>query len=189
MIVEAELELPEILIPAARIQGRVAELGAEILRDYAGQELLLVVLLKGAFVFAADLLRSLPRPLQVEFMTVRSYRGQESGGALTIVQDLAGEIRGRHLLLVEDIVDTGRTLHALLPQLQQRQPASLAVCALLDKPSRRLCPVPVRYVGFEIADRFVVGYGLDHEQHYRQLPYLGLLPAAPGKEEGGHGQG
>ncbi len=167
--------VPHPLISEARIKSRVAELGALISRDYAGKELLLVVILKGAFVFAADLLRALVGPVRVEFMTAASYLGHESSGEVRILQNLTLPVQGRHLLLVEDIVDTGFTLSRLLGLLQEREPQSLAVCSLLSKPSRRIIPVEVRYLGFEIEDRFVVGYGLDCEQEYRQLPYLAEL--------------
>lgn len=169
---------PEILISEARIKSRVAELGSRIAQDYAGRELLLVVLLKGAFLFAADLARAISSPLQIEFITVSSYRGQESSGEVAIVRDLGCVVAGRELLLVEDIVDTGLTLARVIAHLQERQPRSLAVCSLLSKPSRRLTEIAIPYLGFEVEDRFVVGYGLDYEQQYRQLPYLGVL--APG---------
>lgn len=168
----------EMLFSEVQIKARIGELARLISQDYAEKDLLLVVLLKGAFVFAADLIRVLQIPVQIEFMTVSSYRGGESSGELRIVQDLAIEVKGRHLLLVEDIVDTGLTLSRVIELLASRQPLSLAICSLLSKPSRRLTAVEVDYLGFTIGDLFVVGYGLDCDQQYRQLPYLTELRLA-----------
>lgn len=169
----------EVLISASQIERRVNELGAQITRDYAGREPLLVGVLKGVAPFMADLMRHIALPLSVDFMTISSYEGDRSG-AVRIVQDLTENIEGRDVLVVEDIVDTGMTLHSLMRLLEARGPASLAVCALLDKRARRLVETPLAYVGFEIPDEFVVGYGLDYRQRFRNLPFVATLrPEVP----------
>jgi hypoxanthine phosphoribosyltransferase len=160
-----------MLFTASEIERRVNELGAEIARDYAGKEPLLVGVLKGVTCFMADLMRHISLPLSVDFMAISSYDGDRSG-AVRIVQDLSENIEGRDVLIVEDIVDTGMTLNHLMRQLQARGPASLRVVALLDKRVRRLVDVPLDYVGFEVPDEFVVGYGLDHAQRFRNLPFI-----------------
>lgn len=164
----------EVLISASEIERRVNELGVEIARDYAGKDVLFIGVLKGVTCFMADLMRHTALPIAVDFMTISSYEGDRSG-AVRIVQDLTENISGRDVLIVEDIVDTGMTLNHLMRQLQAREPGSLRVAALLDKRVRRLVEVPLDYVGFEIPDEFVVGYGLDYRQHFRNLPFVATL--------------
>ena len=165
--------LADIVVGPEELQDRVRELAAEVSRDYAGQDLFLIGVLKGAVVFLSDLMRNLDVPCEVDFMAVSSYGSQmESSGVVRILKDLESSIEGRHVLIVEGIVDSGLTLGYLLRSLKVRNPASLHVCALMVKPRRRRMELPVRYVGFQIADRFVVGYGLDLNQRYRQLPYV-----------------
>jgi hypoxanthine phosphoribosyltransferase len=167
---------PEELISAEKIRERVRELGAQIAHDYAGQSLVLLCVLKGSFVFAADLARAIDAPLRIEFLGVRSYGDDtRSSGVVQITQDLTKPITGDHVLLVEDIVDTGLTLSYLREQLLTRGPASVKVCALLHKPARSVKPVYIDYLGFTIEDMFVIGYGLDHAERYRNLPYVGVL--------------
>ena len=167
---------PEVLIDAARISARVAELGAEVRGWYGPQDVITVVgVLKGSFLFMADLVRAIEGPVNCEFLGVSSYVGTHSSGAVQITHDLRADIASRHVLLVEDIVDTGLTLEYLRRTLEARNPASLRVIALLDKPSRRQVEVVVDRVGFEIPDLFVVGYGLDLDQLYRNLPYIGVF--------------
>ncbi len=166
----------ETLLDEATIQGRIAELGVEIARDYAEREPLVVCVLKGGFIFLADLVRHLDFPLALDFMAVSSYgAGTHSSGVVRILKDLETPIEGRDVLVVEDIVDSGLTLHYLMRNLASRRPASLEVCALLTKPARREIDVPIRYVGFEIPDRFVVGYGLDYAERYRNLRTIGVV--------------
>ncbi len=168
----------EILVQADELQHRVRELGAEISRDYAGRELLLIGVLKGAVFFLSDLMRELEVSCEVDFMAVASYgSATKSSGVVRILKDLDAVIAGRHVLIVEDIVDSGLTLQYLLRNLRSRDPASLEVCALLIKPSRRQVDLHARYVGFEIPDRFAIGYGLDHGERYRNLPYVAALNA------------
>jgi len=164
----------EVLISASELERRVGELGAEISRDYRGLEPLLVGVLKGVTCFMADLMRHISLPLAVDYMAISSYEG-ERGESVRIVKDLDESLAGRHVLVVEDIVDTGMTLNTLLQDLRSRSPASLRVCALLDKRVRRLADVPIDYVGFEVPDEFVVGYGLDFRQKYRNLPFIATL--------------
>jgi hypoxanthine phosphoribosyltransferase len=164
------------LLSSESIAERVRELGASITRDYEGRSLVLVCILKGSFIFAADLVRAIGVPVRVEFLGVRSYgQGTTSSGVVQITQDLNNPIEGEDVLLVEDIVDTGLTIAHLLDLLRTRLPRSLKVCALLQKPSRLCTPVPIEYLGFTIEDRFVVGYGLDRAEAYRNLPYIGIL--------------
>jgi hypoxanthine phosphoribosyltransferase len=166
----------EILVQADDLQRRVRELGADITRDYQGRELLLVGVLKGAVFFLSDLMRAIDVPCEVDFMAVASYgSATDSSGVVRILKDLDVVIEGRDVLIVEDIVDSGLTLHYLLRNLGARAPRSLEVCALLTKPERRKVDLPTRYVGFEIPNRFVVGYGLDHAERYRNLPYVAAL--------------
>ncbi len=162
--------MARILIHRRAIRKRVSELGAAISQDYASEELVAVAILKGAAIFAADLLRYITVPLSVEFMEVRSYNGTESTNQIRVIKDLQGPVEGKNLLLVEDIVDTGLTLSHLTERLRARNPRTLRVCALLDKPERRLVPVSIDYVGFSIPNAFVVGYGLDYQGQYRNLP-------------------
>lgn len=167
---------PAELLSAEQIRERVRALGAEIAREYAGKSLVLLCVLKGSFVFAADLARAIDLPLRIEFLGVRSYGDDtRSSGVVQITQDLTRPIAGDHVLLVEDIVDTGLTLSYLREQLLARMPASVKLCALLHKPSRTVKPVEIEYLGFTVDDVFVVGYGLDHAERYRNLPYVGVL--------------
>lgn len=166
----------EPLIHAETIARRVAEIGRDVTREAAGRPLLVVGVLTGAAVFVADLIRAIEGPLAVDFVAVSSYGDSErSSGEVRLLKDLTATVSGRRVLLVEDIVDTGQTLQFLLELLSARSPESLDVCALLDKPSRRLVDVSVRHRGFEIEDRFVVGYGLDASGLYRNLPHIGVL--------------
>ena len=166
----------ETLVGAEDLQRRVGELGAEINRDYAGRDLVMIGVLKGAVLFLADLMRELEIPCEVDFMAVSSYgSATDSSGVVRILKDLDASIAGRDVLLVEDIVDSGLTLHYLLKNLRARDPGSLEVCALLTKPERRRVDLPIRYVGFEIPNRFAIGYGLDHDQRYRNLGYVAAL--------------
>jgi hypoxanthine phosphoribosyltransferase len=168
----------EILVPADRLQARVAELGREITADYAGRDLLLVGVLKGAIFFLSDLMRAIEVPVEVDFMAVASYGSStKSSGVVRILKDLDAAIEGRDVLIVEDIVDSGLTLQYLLRNLGARNPASLEVCALLTKPARRKVDLPSRYVGFEIPNTFAIGYGLDHAERYRNLPFVASLRA------------
>jgi hypoxanthine phosphoribosyltransferase len=167
-----------VLYSAESIATRVRELGALITRDYAGRSLVILPVLKGSFVFAADLIRCIDLPLRVEFLGVASYgSGTRSTGVVQITQDVTAPIAGEDIILVEDIVDTGLTIDYLLRQLHTRGPNSLKVCALLHKPSRAEVQVNIDYLGFTIDDEFVVGYGLDHAQAYRNLPHLSVLAA------------
>lgn len=168
--------MTQVLYTRHQIQTRVTELGAQISRDYAGRELLVLVILKGSFVFAADLIRAISLELRVEFMGLMSYgAATQSTGQVQITQDLTTSIADRDLLIVEDIVDTGLTLDYLLQQLRTRQPRSVRLCALLHKPARTRVQVPIDYLGFVIDDVFVVGYGMDHGERYRHLPELVVL--------------
>jgi hypoxanthine phosphoribosyltransferase len=172
---------PEVreLISAQRIEERVAELAAQITREYAGGTLVLLSVLKGSFVFAADLARAIALPIRIEFLGVRSYGADtKSSGVVQITQDLTRPVDGDHVLLVEDIVDTGLTLSYLREQLRSRNPASVKVAALLHKPARIQREVEIDYLGFTIDDVFVVGYGLDYAERYRNLPFLGVLDAS-----------
>jgi hypoxanthine phosphoribosyltransferase len=163
----------DILVPAQQLERRVRELAAEISRDYAGRDLVLVGVLKGAVFFLSDLMRQLEIPVEVDFMAVASYgSATKSSGVVRILKDLDAAIEGRDVLIVEDIVDSGLTLQYLLRNLAGRNPSSLEVCALLIKPERRKVDLRTRYVGFEIPNRFAIGYGLDHGERYRNLPYV-----------------
>src|SRR3712207_5948018 len=166
----------EILVQPDDLQRRVKELGAEITRDYAGKEPLLIGVLKGAVFFLSDLMRQIDVPCKLDFMAVASYGdATESSGVVRILKELDTPIEGRHVLIVEDIVDSGLTLQYLMKNLRSRRPASLEVCALLTKPARREAEVSAKYIGFEIPNRFVIGYGLDHAERYRNLPYVAAL--------------
>ncbi|PKO20876.1 MAG: hypoxanthine phosphoribosyltransferase [Chloroflexi bacterium HGW-Chloroflexi-1] len=168
--------IAEILIPADTLQARIAELGAEISKDYAGQDLLLLSVLKGSVLFIADLMRQITVPHAIDFMATSSYGGgQMSSGAVQILKDLDAPIEGRNVLVIEDIIDTGHTLDYLVRLLQVRRPKSLRICTLLNKPSRREVAVQVDYIGFDIPNKFVLGYGLDFNQLYRNLPYIAVL--------------
>lgn len=166
----------ETLIPAERLQARIAEVGEEISRDYGGQEIVLICVLKGSMMFTSDLMRHLRCPVVVDYVAVSSYGNATStSGVVRIQKDVEENLSGRHVLVVEDIVDSGLTLSYLLEHLRLRNPASLKVCCLLDKPDRRRVPVHVDYLGFVIEDRFVIGYGLDYDEHYRNLGYIGVM--------------
>jgi hypoxanthine phosphoribosyltransferase len=167
---------PTELLSSATIAARVQELGAQIKADYANRSLVLLCVLKGSFMFAADLARAVDLPLRVEFLGVRSYGDDtRSSGVVQITQDITKPIAGENVLIVEDIVDTGLTLSYLKEQLMARSPASVKICALLHKPARSVRPVDIDYLGFTVDDVFVVGYGLDHAERYRNLPYVGVL--------------
>jgi len=167
-------DIERVLITASQIERRVGELGAQISRDYTGEGLVLVGVLKGVLCFMADLLRHISLPVSIDFLAISSYES-DSSGPLSMLKDLDLNIEQRHVLLVEDIVDTGMTLNRVLEHLWAQQPASLKVCCLLDKRARRLVDVPLDYIGFEIPDEFVVGYGLDYQQRYRNLPFIAVL--------------
>jgi hypoxanthine phosphoribosyltransferase len=168
--------LGETLVPAEDLQRRVEELSAEISRDYEGRDLVMIGVLKGAVLFLGDLMRNLTVPCEIDFMAVSSYGSStDSSGVVRILKDLDASIEGRDVLIVEDIIDSGLTLQYLLRNLRARSPRSLEVCALLTKPERRRVELPIRYVGFEIPDRYVVGYGLDYAQKYRNLEYVAVL--------------
>lgn len=174
-----EKDIEQILLNEKELATCVQRLAAEINRDYEGKEPVLVGILQGSFVFLADLVREITLPIRVEFMSVSSYLGAaESSGNVNIRLDLSEDIAGRDVILVEDILDSGRTMSELLPRLRERKPASLKLCVLLNKPSRRVVDIPVDYCGQDIPDAFVVGYGLDYDQKYRNLPYLGILKPA-----------
>jgi hypoxanthine phosphoribosyltransferase len=176
MKTELERAVDEVLIDADVLRGRIAELGEEISAYYEGRDLLLIGVLKGAVFFMADLMRHLTVPCEVDFMAISSYGAQtDSSGVVRILKDLDINIEGRNVLVVEDIIDSGLTLSYLMRNLESREPASLEVVALLTKPARREIDVPVRWVGFEIPNRFVIGYGLDFAERYRNLPYVGVL--------------
>jgi len=170
----------EILVQADELRNRVRELGVQITEDYADRDLVLVGVLKGAVFFLSDLMRAIDVPCEVDFMAVASYgSATDSSGVVRILKDLDAAIEGRDVLIVEDIVDSGLTLSYLLRTLHARDPASLEVCALLTKPERRKVDLPIRYTGFEIPNRFAIGYGLDHGERFRNLPYVAVLQDQP----------
>jgi hypoxanthine phosphoribosyltransferase len=174
MTIHADVE--EVLLSAEQLSERVAALGVQLRADYADRDPILIGVLKGSIVFVADLIREMQIPLSIDLMEVSSYgSGTESSGQVRILKDLKGSIEGRHVLVVEDIIDTGLTLNYLLRYLGERAPASLSVCCLLDKPARRVAEIEIDYRGFTIPDRFVIGYGLDYDERYRNLPYIGVL--------------
>jgi len=170
-------DVGEILITEEELQARIAELGKAISADYQGKDLLAVCILRGAAIFLSDLIRQITVPHEMDFMAVSSYGGTrtESSGVVRILMDLKTSIEGRDVLIVEDIVDTGLTLSYIIANLKTRRPASLRACVLLNKYERRKVPVPLDYVGFDIPDKFVVGYGLDYDEKYRNLPFIGVL--------------
>ncbi|MBZ0117461.1 MAG: hypoxanthine phosphoribosyltransferase [Sandaracinaceae bacterium] len=168
------------LIDAAAIQSRVAELGKKITESYRGKELVLVPVLKGSFVFAADLARAIDLPLSIDFFGCRSYDGGSTSGVVQTTLDLTRPIEGKDVIVVEDIVDTGLTMTYMLEMLETRRPASLKLASLLHKPARTRVPVTIDYLGFTIDDVFVVGYGLDFDEHYRNLPFLGVVEKSGG---------
>jgi hypoxanthine phosphoribosyltransferase len=165
----------EVLLSEEQLRRRIAEVGADITRDYAGKPLKLVGVLKGSFMFLADLSRAIDLPIKLDFIGTSSYQGTKSSGVVRITNDLSRPIEGEHVLLVEDIVDTGLTMKYLLENLATRRPASVKVCALLEKPARAQVKIPIDYRGFEIPDSFVVGYGLDWDGRLRNLPYIGVV--------------
>ena len=177
-------DIQRTLFSQEEIDRRLDELAAEINRDYAGKEPMLISVLRGSFVFMADLTRKITLPCTVDFMAVSSYgKGTTSSGQVQITKDLSDDIEGKDILVVEDILDSGNTLSYLMKLLQARHPASIRLCTLLDKPERRVVPVQADYVGFTIPDEFVVGYGLDYAEKYRNLPYIGVLkPSVYGGE-------
>lgn len=169
-------DVEKILFSQEQLQARVRELGAQITRDYAGKEVAVAAILRGSYVFMADLTRAIELPITVDFMSVSSYgSGTSSSGQVEIKKDLSDPIEGKELLIVEDILDSGNTLYYLSDVLRARKPASIRICTLLDKPDRRSRPIRADYVGFTIPDAFVVGYGLDYDEKYRNLPYIGIL--------------
>ena len=170
-------DIAKILISEEQLQAKVAELGAQISRDYEGKDLLLVSILKGSVVFMADLMRAITEPCSIDFMVVSSYGGANttSTGLVKIVKDLDQDLSGKDVLIVEDILDTGVTLSNLVPMLKMRNPNSVKICTILDKPSRRKADIQPDYEGFQVPDEFVVGYGLDYDEKYRNLPYVGVL--------------
>jgi hypoxanthine phosphoribosyltransferase len=175
--VDLQSDVGEVLVSEEQIQAKVRELGARISVDYAGRQLTLVSVLKGSLPFMADLMRSITVPVRIDLMEVSSYGGSstESSGLVRILKDLSASIADEDVLLVEDIIDTGLTLNYLVRYLRGKGPASLRICTLLDKPARRLVEIPVDYTGFTIEDRFVVGYGLDYDEQYRNLPHIAVL--------------
>jgi hypoxanthine phosphoribosyltransferase len=170
-------DVGEVLVDENEIQAKVTELGARISSDYAGRQLTLVSVLKGSLPFMADLMRAIPSPVRIDLMEVSSYGGTttESSGLVRILKDLSATIEGEDVLIVEDIIDTGLTLNYLVRYLRGKNPKSLRICTLLDKPARRLVDIPVDYIGFTIPDQFVVGYGLDYGELYRNLRFVGVL--------------
>ena len=170
-------DIDHILVSEEELKAKVAELGAKISADYEGKDLLLVSILKGAVVFMADLMRAVTIPCGIDFMVVSSYGGANtsSTGLVKIIKDLDQDLSGKDVLIVEDILDTGITLSHLMPMLQMRKPNSLRLCTILSKPSRRKADIEPDYCGFEVPDEFVVGYGLDYDEKYRNLPYVGVL--------------
>ncbi len=169
-------DIERVLISEQKLQDRVAQMGAQISADYAGKSPLLVSVLRGSYIFMADLTRHIDLFSQVDFMAVSSYgSGTVSSGQVNIMKDLSSSIEGKDVIIVEDILDSGNTLHYLIQVLKARHPASIRLATLLDKPSRRTKPITADYIGFEVPDEFVVGYGLDYQELYRNLPYIGIL--------------
>ena len=176
-VTDQRADIGEVLLTEEQIQQRVAELGAAISNDLAGRQLTLVSVLKGSLPFMADLMRAISLPLRIDLMEVSSYGGAttESSGLVRILKDLSSSIEGEDVMIVEDIIDTGLTLNYLLRYLRGKNPRSIRICTLLDKPARRLVDIPVDYIGFTIPDQFVVGYGLDYQEFYRNLRFVGVL--------------
>ena len=169
-------DIQEVLFSEEQLKNRVREIAQQITADYQGKEIMLISVLRGSFVFMADLCRAIDLPCTLDFMAVSSYgKGTKSSGQVQITKDLSEDISDRHIIVVEDILDSGNTLSYLLKNLENRHPASIRLCTLLDKPDRRVKPVEVHYSGFTIPDAFVVGYGLDYAEKYRNLPYIGIL--------------
>ena len=175
---ELAADVSEVLFTPEAIQNRIAEMGAAISRDYQGRSPVFVGVLKGVLFFMADLLRQVPLPLEVDFLAVSNYSPEtRDQGLVRLMKDLEIPLTGRHVIFVEDVVDTGLTLNYLLRILRSQQPASLEVCVLFNKARHRLIEIPIKYKGFDLPDKFVVGYGLDHREKYRNLPFVGLLKA------------
>ncbi len=171
----------EVLISEENLKKRVRELGDQISKDYDGKEICMICVLKGGVMFMVDLAKYITVPMTMDFMAVSSYGNDfTSTGVVKIVKDLDESIEGKHVLIVEDIIDSGRTLHYLMNLLKERKPSSIKICTLLDKPEQRLVDVSVEYVGFVIPDQFVLGYGLDYQQKYRNLPYIGVVQPKEG---------
>mgnify|MGYP001022556114 CR=1 FL=1 len=169
-------DIREILITEDVLQSKVAELGAKITEDYNGKDLLLVCVLKGAVIFVSDLMRKINLPLDIDFMAISSYGSNtQSSGVVRILKDLNTAIEGKHVLIVEDIIDSGLTLSYLVENLKSRGPESVEICTILDKPDRRTSDLEIKYTGFQVPDEFVVGYGLDYAEKYRNLPYIAIL--------------
>lgn len=169
-------DIEKVLYSEEILAKRIEELGKEIATDYEGKELLVVGILKGSNIFMSDLVRKINIPVKLDFMMVSSYgNATESSGVVKIIKDLENGIKNLHVLIVEDIIDSGLTLNYLKAMLETRNPASVKICTLLDKPARRKAQVPVDYIGFEVPDEFIVGYGIDYAEHYRNLPYIGVL--------------
>ena len=174
-----EKAIQEVLFSEEQLKNRVNEIAKQIEKDYEGKEIMLISVLRGSFVFMADLCRCIDLPCTLDFMSVSSYgKGTSSSGQVQITKDLSEDISGRHVIVVEDILDSGNTLSYLLRVLEQRNPASFRLCTLLDKPDRRVKHVDIHYSGYSIPDAFVVGYGLDYAEKYRNLPYIGILKPA-----------
>ena len=172
-----EKDIQEILISEEQLRSRIAELGEELTREYAGKDPIIVGVLKGVVVFYADMVRQIRVPCQMDFMWISSYQGTDSTGQMVVKRDVAGEVKGRHVLILEDIYDTGNSLDFTYRHLLSKGPASLKICTLLDKPERRKPGITLKpdYVGFTVPNEFVVGYGLDYNEQYRNLPYVGIL--------------
>lgn len=169
-------DIRAVLVSEQQLKDKVAQLGAQISQDYAGKDLVLVSILKGAVVFMADLMRAVTIPCSIDFMVVSSYgAGTTTTGLVKIIKNLDSDLSGKDVLIVEDILDTGVTLSNLVPMLKMRNPNSVRICAILDKPSRRRADIQADYTGFQVPDEFVVGYGLDYDEKYRNLPYVGVL--------------
>ncbi len=169
-------DIRAVLVSEQQLKDKVAQLGAQISQDYADKDLVLVSILKGAVVFMADLMRAVTIPCSIDFMVVSSYgAGTTTTGLVKIIKDLDSDLSGKDVLIVEDILDTGVTLSNLVPMLKMRDPNSVRICAILDKPSRRRADIQADYIGFQVPDEFVVGYGLDYDEKYRNLPYVGVL--------------
>jgi len=168
-------DIKKVLINENELREKLVELGKQISNDYSGLNPVLVTVLRGGIVFLCDLIREIDIPLSLDFLSISSYSGQKQTGVVRILKDLDENIEKKHVILVEDIIDTGLTLNYIVGMLNERKPASVKICALLDKRVRRIIDVPINYIGFEIPDEFVVGYGMDYNQSYRNLPFIGTL--------------
>ncbi|HSG32117.1 MAG TPA: hypoxanthine phosphoribosyltransferase [Thermodesulfobacteriota bacterium] len=168
-------DIKEILISEAELKDKTAQLGSKISQDYKGLNPVFITVLRGSIIFVCDLIREVKIPISLDFLSVSSYSGQSHTGVVRIIKDLDENIENKHVILIEDIIDTGLTLNYIVSMLQERKPTSIKVCALLDKKVRRIIDIPINYKGFEIPDEFVVGYGMDYNQKYRNLPFIGVL--------------